>query len=227
MSSAIKTGPVLGGLPQLHQFRLGVFSPGLVRQLSTLRKRLSNLSQARWRASSGSTPDIWAILAAMKRASPTSPPGRRGDCPRRRRIQSSPQLPNLLQLVQGAEGAGPVEAGLGGLALDLLRPPQGGQGVGARPPPRRRWTAGPSLLALEGLPVHHSTCSEVSACPWCRQRHGVAVDQLLGHAVHHVLHGEAAGLRFDLGVEHHLHQHVAQLLAHGVGSSRSMASSTS
>ena len=45
----------------------------------------------------------------------------------------------------------------------------------------------------------------------------MTVDQLLGHAVHHVLHGEAAGLRFDLGVEHHLHQHVPQLLAHGVG----------
>ena len=43
---------------------------------------------------------------------------------------------------------------------------------------------------------------------------GMAVDQLPGHAVHHVVHGEAAPLRLDLGVEGHLHQYVAQLLAH-------------
>ena len=41
---------------------------------------------------------------------------------------------------------------------------------------------------------------------------GVAEDQLLHHAVHHVLHGEPAPLALDVRVEHHLHQHVPQLL---------------
>ena len=67
-------------------------------------------------------------------------------------FQSLPQLPNLLlQLVQGAEGAGPVEAGLGGLALDLLRPPQGAVD---------RWPFSLRLRASQFT----STCSEVSAC---------------------------------------------------------------
>ena len=42
------------------------------------------------------------------------------------------------------------------------------------------------------------------------------VDQLLGDAVHHVVHGEAAPLGFDLGMKGHLHQHVAQFLAHAL-----------
>ena len=46
---------------------------------------------------------------------------------------------------------------------------------------------------------------------------GMAVHQLPGHAVHHICHGEAAPLRLDLGMEGHLHQHVAQLLAHAAG----------
>ena len=46
---------------------------------------------------------------------------------------------------------------------------------------------------------------------------GMAVYHLLGHAVHHVGHGEAAPLGLDLGVENDLHQHVSQFLAHGVG----------
>ena len=41
---------------------------------------------------------------------------------------------------------------------------------------------------------------------------GVAEDQLLHHAVHHVLHGEPAPLALNVRVEHHLHQYVPQLL---------------
>ena len=44
---------------------------------------------------------------------------------------------------------------------------------------------------------------------------GVAVDQLATKAVDDVLHGEAAHLRFYLGVEDHLHQDISQLLAEG------------
>ena len=47
---------------------------------------------------------------------------------------------------------------------------------------------------------------------------GVAEQQLFHHAVAHVVHGEAARIGLDVRVEHHLHQHVAQLLLekHGV-----------
>ena len=44
---------------------------------------------------------------------------------------------------------------------------------------------------------------------------GVAVDQLAAKAVNDVLHGEAASLRFHLGVEDDLHQDISQLLAEG------------
>ena len=41
---------------------------------------------------------------------------------------------------------------------------------------------------------------------------GVAEQQLLHHAVAHVVYGEAPRVGLDIRVEHHLHQHVAQLL---------------
>ena len=41
---------------------------------------------------------------------------------------------------------------------------------------------------------------------------GVAVQELFHHAVHHILHGEAAPILLDVGVKDHLHQHIAQLL---------------
>ena len=43
---------------------------------------------------------------------------------------------------------------------------------------------------------------------------GMTEHHLLADAVHHVVHGEVALFGLDLGVEHHLQQHVAQLLAH-------------
>ena len=46
---------------------------------------------------------------------------------------------------------------------------------------------------------------------------GMTVHQLFRHAVHHVVHGEVAPLRLDLGVEGDLHHHIAQLLAHVPG----------
>ena len=68
------------------------------------------------------------------------------------------------------------------------------------------------LLPFQGLPVHQDL-------PAVRHLHGaedvgMAVYQLLGHAVDNVVHGEPAPLRLDLGVEGRLHQHVSQLLAH-------------
>ena len=45
----------------------------------------------------------------------------------------------------------------------------------------------------------------------------MAVDELFGDAVHHVVHGEAAPFRLDLGVERRLHQNIPQFLAHGLG----------
>ncbi|MPN26336.1 hypothetical protein SDC9_173760 [bioreactor metagenome] len=44
---------------------------------------------------------------------------------------------------------------------------------------------------------------------------GVAVNQFFADTVRHVVHGEAALLSLQLGVKHHLQQHVAQLLAQG------------
>ena len=41
---------------------------------------------------------------------------------------------------------------------------------------------------------------------------GVAVDQLFAHPVHHIIEGELSGLPGHGRVEHHLEQHVAQLL---------------
>ena len=41
----------------------------------------------------------------------------------------------------------------------------------------------------------------------------MAVHQFPADAVDHVRHGETALFRLDLGVEHHLHQHIPQLLA--------------
>ena len=41
---------------------------------------------------------------------------------------------------------------------------------------------------------------------------GMAEQQLSHHAVHHILHGEAAPVALNVRVEHHLHQHVAQFL---------------
>ena len=71
------------------------------------------------------------------------------------------------------------------------------------------------LLSLQGVPVHQDLPAVLH--PHVPEDVGVAVHQLLGHAVHHVVHGEAAPLGLNLGVEGHLHQHVAQLLAHAAG----------
>ena len=46
---------------------------------------------------------------------------------------------------------------------------------------------------------------------------GVAEQQLFHHAVAHVVHGEAPCVLLDVRVEHHLHQHVAQLLPEQCG----------
>ena len=71
------------------------------------------------------------------------------------------------------------------------------------------------LPALQDLPVCQDLLGGVR--PRIPEHVGMAVDQLPGHAVHHVVHGEPAPLRLHLGVEGHLHQHVPQLLAHTVG----------
>ena len=46
---------------------------------------------------------------------------------------------------------------------------------------------------------------------------GMAEQQLLHHTVAHVVHVEVPRVLFNVRVEHHLHQHVAQLLLQKVG----------
>ena len=70
------------------------------------------------------------------------------------------------------------------------------------------------LPALQHVPVGQDLLGGIRHVP---KDMGMAVHQLPGHAVHHICHGEAAPLRLDLGMEGHLHQHVAQLLAHAAG----------
>ena len=41
---------------------------------------------------------------------------------------------------------------------------------------------------------------------------GVAEYQLFHHAVDDIFHGETAGIGLNVGMEHHLHQHIAQFL---------------
>ena len=131
-------------------------------------------------------------------------------------LHGLPQLPHLfLQLVQGAHGALPVKTGLGSLGGGLFRPPQGRQGVGHG----LDGVGGGALaffLPLQNLPVHQNLLAVVGLHGAAKYM-GVSVHQLLGHAVHHVVHGEVAPLGLNLGVEHHLHQNIPQFLAHGVG----------
>ena len=116
----------------------------------------------------------------------------------------------LVQLGQGSLNIRPVEAVGGRLILELFRPPQGGQGPGHAV----HGLGGGALvlfLALDGVPAdQHRFC--VLFRGGAAEYVGVAEQQLLHHAVHHVLHGEPSPLALNVRVEHHLHQHVAQLL---------------
>ena len=69
------------------------------------------------------------------------------------------------------------------------------------------------FLPFQDLPVDQHLLAVVRL-HGAAEHMGMAVDHLLRHAVHHVIHGEAAALGLDGGVKHHLHQNIAQLLAH-------------
>ena len=71
------------------------------------------------------------------------------------------------------------------------------------------------LCPLQSLPIDEYFLGSVR--PGGAEDMGMAVYQLLGHAVYHVVHGKAALLRLDLSMKSHLHQKIPKLFAHGMG----------
>ena len=77
---------------------------------------------------------------------------------------------------------------------------------------------GPLVLfpALQDLPVYQDLFTGVGL-HGAAEHMGMAEDHFLGDLVDHIVHGEPPQLLFNLSVKYHLHQDVAQLLAHGMG----------
>lgn len=120
----------------------------------------------------------------------------------------------LVELVQRAGDTGKFKAGLGGLALELVRAPEGGQRAGDGV-----HRVGGGLLALflplERLPVHEDLLAGVSGSG--SENMGVAEDELFADVIGHIVGGEAARILLNVDVEEDLHEHIAQLLAHEGG----------
>ena len=120
----------------------------------------------------------------------------------------------LVELVQRAGDVGKFKAGLGGLALELVRAPEGGQRAGDGV-----HRVGGGLLALflplERLPVHEDLLAGVSGSG--SENVGVAEDELFADMIGHIVGGEAARVLLNVDVEEDLHEHIAQLLAHEGG----------
>ena len=116
----------------------------------------------------------------------------------------------LVQLVQRPGDVRPVEPVTGGLALELLRPPQSRQAPGHG---IQRLSGGLLALlpALDGLPAlqHRIGVLHRLLSP---EHMGMPEEHLANLTVGHIVHGEIAGLPLDVGMEYHLQQQIPQLL---------------